>query len=125
MLFLDPGHNFPDGDTGASSPGETIYTVEDEFVLNLAYAIKKLCDKAKIKAYVWKGSGKSVTENDSLDQRIKKANSLNATFYLSLHVNAFSDPLSNGAEVFYGGVVSKSFASAIQKALVGLGFSDR
>ena len=125
MLFIDFGHNHAPADIGASSEGETIYTVEDKFVENVGYAIKKLCDKAKIKAYAYKGAGKSATVNDSLDQRIKKANSLQATFYLSLHVNAFSDPLANGSEVFYGGVVSKSIASAIQKALVGLGFRDR
>ena len=124
-LFIDIGHNHAPADIGASSEGETIYTNEDKFVESVGYAIKKLCDKAKIKAYAYKGTGKSVTENDSLDQRIKKANSLQATFYLSLHVNAFSDPLANGSEVFDGGVVSKSIASAIQKALVGLGFRDR
>ena len=72
---------------------------------------------------------RSTDEYVGLYERAAMANDLNATLFVSIHINAFTNPSVNGVEVLYGNESmssDKGLAQSIQKELIAaLGANDR
>ncbi|MGM0602737.1 MAG: N-acetylmuramoyl-L-alanine amidase [Bacillota bacterium] len=120
LIVIDPGH-------GGFDPGAVGKNGLKEKEVNLAVA--------KYLAEMLEDSGQSVvmTRNSdefiSLKQRVSTANKSGAAMFVSIHANAFNDPLSNGTETYYSRVKSedsKKLAEYLQKELeTGLGLFGR
>lgn len=117
-IIIDPGHGGRDG--GATANGIT----EAELNLEISLKLKKiyedngyivdltrederdLCDETFIK------------RND-MNQRVKKINSGNYAFGISIHQNTFSDTRYRGAQTFYSlsNSLSKDLALNVQNSI--------
>ncbi len=115
---IDIGHNCPPHDTGATG-------IQQEDILTKAVGTKLI---QKLKA-----AGHTVIDctptsasgvNDSLRQRVNKANANNVNVFISIHFNKFNT-IANGAEIFAISNTSKGIARSVLQEIVKLGFNDR
>ncbi|CAH0345166.1 cell wall-binding repeat-containing protein [Bacillus sp. CECT 9360] len=119
-IVVDAGH-------GGTDPGATGNgLVEKNVTLDVA---KRL--QSKLAA---QGASVTMTRSGdtypSLDERADLANRIGADVFVSIHINAFSDPSVNGTETFwnsqYASADSKELATLIQKEMVAeLGTNNR
>ncbi|MEB3311869.1 MAG: N-acetylmuramoyl-L-alanine amidase [Snowella sp.] len=117
---IDMGHNCPPHDTGASG-------IKKEDVLTKDVGtrlIAKLVAAGHSAINCTPSSATSV--NDSLRQRVNKANSNNVDVFVSIHFNAFrpTDKVM-GSEVFAISNTSKAIAKSVLAEIIKLGFRDR
>ena len=126
-MVIDAGH----GGSDIGAPGNGM----KEKNLNLAIVLgaKKYFDNdSRFKVYYTRTSDTF----PSLSDRYTLANNNNVDLFLSVHINSYSDPSSNGTETLYNldrnklttknGITSKDFAMAMQKAVVSTtGFRNR
>jgi N-acetylmuramoyl-L-alanine amidase len=115
---IDIGHNCPPHDTGATG-------IKQEDALTKAVGTKLI---QKLKA-----SGHTVIDctptsassvNDSLRQRVNKANANDVNVFVSIHFNKFNG-IANGTEIFAISNASKGIAQSVLKEILKLGFNDR
>ncbi|MFS0516563.1 N-acetylmuramoyl-L-alanine amidase [Nostoc sp. UIC 10607] len=115
---IDMGHNCPPHDTGATG-------IQQEDILTKAVGTK-LIQKLKAAGHTvidcTPTSASSV--NDSLRQRVNKANANNVNVFISIHFNKFNT-IANGTEIFAISNTSKGIAKSVLKEIVKLGFNDR
>lgn len=114
---IDIGHNCPP-DTGASG-------VKQEDGLTKAVGtllIQKLKDAGHTVVNCTPTSASDV--DDSLKQRVDKANSNNVNLFVSIHFNAFNKE-ANGSEVYAISNAARGIAQSVLKEIVQLGFKDR
>ncbi|MBQ6998260.1 MAG: N-acetylmuramoyl-L-alanine amidase [Clostridia bacterium] len=118
-IFIDAGHNYSGGDTGASENGIR----EQDVTFHVAKHLEKL----------FLSSGHSVkmsrnnltdnlgkTTNESLTLRYKMANDWGADFFISLHCNSNENKTANGTETLISarGGQAEKLATAIQSCIV-------
>lgn len=98
-ICIDPGHRNTTYDFGAVSGGAK----ESEIALKIALLVGEGFRQAGHEVHYTR---KSETDVISLEQRIKNANAIkNLDYYLSIHINSFSNETANGFEVWhYGGL---------------------
>ncbi len=119
VIYIDPGHGGADG-------GATINNIK-EADLNLAIALK-------LKT-IYENNGYSVllTRDGDYDlatdpnnrkrtdirKRVELINASKASYFISVHMNSFSDSKYRGSQVFYSSVNEQSFeyAKKIQESL--------
>ncbi len=102
LIVIDPGHNFG-GDDGAYATHNGITYSERD--LNMQVALK-LKTKLEAKGYrivlTRKESDREyLAVTQSLTNRVKLANDLNADFFISLHHNSAASTSANGVETYY------------------------
>ncbi|AUB35870.1 N-acetylmuramoyl-L-alanine amidase [Nostoc flagelliforme CCNUN1] len=115
---IDMGHNCPPHDTGATG-------IKQEDILTKAVGtqlIQKLKAAGHTAIDCTATSASSV--NDSLRQRVNKANANNVNVFVSIHFNKFNT-IANGTEVFAISNASKGIAKSVIKEILKLGFKDR
>jgi N-acetylmuramoyl-L-alanine amidase len=114
---IDIGHNCPP-DTGATG-------IQQEDKLTLAVG--------EIVISNLKSAGHTVVEckpnkandtNDSLRQRVEKANNSNVDLFVSIHFNAINRK-ANGSEVYALSKTGNEVADRVLKEIVALGFKNR
>ena len=93
-VFIDPGHRNNQNDYGASGNG----LKESALALSIALKLRSELEKHKIVVYVSRDTEK---EYLSLTDRIRKANNLKPDLFVSVHINCYSKPESNGIEVLF------------------------
>ena len=109
VIYLTPGHGI--GVTGKPDPGAVGPTglKESEVTQNLAGRTGHL-----LRA---KGHQADATV-ESYTQAVKRANTLNADLFVSIHCNAAVDRSANGFEVLYASAAGERVAAAIAREMV-------
>ncbi|MBG1257846.1 N-acetylmuramoyl-L-alanine amidase [Nostoc commune] len=115
---IDIGHNCPPHDTGATG-------IQQEDILTKAVGTR-LIQKLKAAGHTVIDCTPTSTSsvNDSLRQRVNKANANNVNVFISIHFNKFNT-IANGAEIFAISNTSKGIAKSVLQEIVKLGFNDR
>ncbi len=121
-IVIDPGH-------GGSDPGAVGVTRLQEKVVNLAVAqhLVSLLQASGANVIVTRSGDQSVSNQ----QRVDLTNRSGADLFVSIHSNAFSNPVSNGTETHYSdrngySTASKFLAQQLQRELLpALGLRDR
>ena len=133
VVALDPGHD--DRDAGASDYG----LHEEALTLKIANYCKEELEKyAGVEVYMTRTSSKCPYPNASpaggcITARANAAAKAGAKIFVSFHLNAWTDPKSNGAEVIIPnynwksdvGAQGRELASKILNELTSLGLCNR
>ena len=104
LVVIDPGHENPGGDPGASATHNGITYIESNLNLQIAIKLKAELEAKGIEVYMtrYEGSGLISTDStESLRKRVSVANEMNADFFVSIHHNSFTSASANGFEVYY------------------------
>ena len=104
LVVIDPGHENPGGDPGASATHNGITYIESNLNLQIAVRLKAQLEAKGIEVYMtrYEGSGLISTDStESLRKRVSVANEMNADFFVSIHHNSFTSESANGFEVYY------------------------
>lgn len=117
-IFIDPGHNYSGGDTGATGNGLR----EQDITFVIAERLKELLTAA---GHTVKMSRNSITDNvgktlsESINTRAKMSNTWGADLFVSVHTNAFNKN-AYGTETLVYSKTSKAYeiAKRVQKAIV-------
>lgn len=125
-IFIDAGHNYSGGDTGAMGNG----LKEQDITFVIAKRLKELLTAA---GHTVKMSRNNITDNvgktlsESINTRAKMSNTWGADLFVSVHTNAFNKK-AYGTETLVYSKTGKAYETAkrIQKAIVTkLGTNDR
>lgn len=128
LVVIDPGHG--GSDSGTVSPYDDDF-YEKEVTLDIALKVRDLLNESGIDAVMTRYSDIRLaeTQREDLKLRAQLANELNATLFVSIHVNAYDLKLSgatkvNGMEIhyldkqsIYDSFDSREFAEIMGKAI--------
>lgn len=124
-IVIDPGHGSYSGpylDNGATGPTGV---KESVIVLDIALRLEKLLESEGANVILTHDTIDNVN-NPTLAERVSIANSSGGDLFMSIHLNASTNPSANGTETYYWYESSKAFAQAIQSSLLNkLGTDDR
>jgi len=112
LIVIDAGHGGKDPGAVGSKTQEKILT------LKAAKLLESELLKQGFKVYMTRNTDEYV----GLYDRAAMANELDATLFVSVHINAFTNPGVSGIEVLYGDdsmSSDKGLATSIQKELIG------
>lgn len=119
LIVIDAGH----GGKDPGAVGSKVY--EKDITLKSAKMLESELLKQGFKVYMTRTTDEYV----GLYERAAMANELDATLFVSIHANAFTNSTANGVEVLYGNdslSSDRGLAQKIQKQLVSaLGATDR
>lgn len=119
LIVIDAGH----GGKDPGAVGSKVY--EKDITLKSAKMLESELLKQGFKVYMTRTTDEYV----GLYERAAMANALDATLFVSIHANAFTNSTANGVEVLYGNdslSSDRGLAQKIQKQLVSaLGATDR
>jgi N-acetylmuramoyl-L-alanine amidase len=113
LIVIDPGH----GGKDPGAIGTITRTTESDLVLKTSFMLKKQLEAKGFKVYLTRDKDEYV----DLYQRPNIANKLNADLFVSIHINAFSNPKAEGIEVLYADDDKRdsySFAKIVQGKLI-------
>ncbi len=100
-IYIDQGHN-PAGNVNAGAVGNNLY--EGDITYNVgAYLADILDSDERFLVRTSRNTPEEVlgTSNaTSLATRVREANEWPADYFISIHVNASTNPLANGSEVY-------------------------
>lgn len=115
IVTVDPGHG--GRDPGAVSPYDNTF-YEKDVNLDIGFRLKDLLEQAGIKVVMTRTEDKELHRlvDEDIWARPRIANEAGATFFVSIHVNAFDTKLSrweiyNGTEVYHHGKTHGEFTS--------------
>ena len=120
-IYIDQGHNpTPHHNSGASGNG--LYEQDITFTIGILLA-ELLEDDGRFEICLSRPSEDTVLgtdNNSSLDARIQGAKDFGADYFISLHINSFSDATVNGIEVYAAdnGNESYEFAGSLLQGLI-------
>lgn len=136
LIVIDAGHGGSDcGAIGYDEDGEeALY--ESEVNLAIAEVVYDCLTSQGISAVMTRDKDVKLgpSEMEDLLERSTIANSMGATFFVSIHCNSFTEPTANGTEILYAdtedkvysGVTSKELAQTVLKPLLkATGLADR
>ncbi len=126
-IFLDPGHNYSGGDTGASGFGLREEIVTFEIANHLRGLLQSAGHEVRMsRSYVADNVGNG-TVASSLNERVRMSNDWGADLFISIHCNAF-DKTARGTETLVYAIGSdvSDTAQRVQSSVVNrLGTVDR
>ncbi len=120
-IYIDQGHN-PTSYHNAGASGNGLY--EQDLTFNIGKLLAELLEEdGRFEVCLSRPTADTVlgTDNDSsLDARIKGAKDFGADYFISLHINSYSDSSANGIEVYAAEQDSTSYAfgSSILQGLI-------
>jgi N-acetylmuramoyl-L-alanine amidase len=126
LVVIDPGHGGLDGGTWNEKTGVT----EKDIVLDIGLRVKRMLDEKGINALMTRETDEQLVYNNSdkdLVARWTLANEMNASLFVSIHVNAYEKSTSvNGMEIYYfedkpevyEGFTQQRFAEVMRDAIV-------
>lgn len=123
QIIIDAGHGLPDG--GAVAPDGTI---ESDINLKIAKNLNKYLSDAGFECIMTRADENSIFTDgktihakkvSDIRKRIEIANNNPDAIVVSIHLNTFTSPDVNGAQVFYkpGSEISKEIATEIQRLI--------
>ncbi len=136
VIVIDAGHGGNDcGAIGYDEEGEPL-VYESEVNLKVALAVQKYLKAEGVTVIMTRSRDVSLgsTEMEDLLERSSIANDAEATYFVSIHSNSFTEAEANGTEILYAdsedktyrGVTSKELAQNILKPLIKAnGLSNR
>ena len=104
LVVVDPGHENPGGDPGATATHNGISYIESNLNLQIAIKLKSELEKKGITVLMTRNTGTGQIAADSKESLIKRvnfANEVNADFFISIHHNTYTSASANGFEVYY------------------------
>lgn len=115
IVCIDPGHG--GRDPGTTSPyDETL--LEKDIVLDMGLRLREKLEEAGVKVVMTREVDKELHElvDEDVRARPRIANEVKATFFVSIHVNAFDTKIKNfdiynGTEVYHYGKTHGEFTS--------------
>lgn len=128
VIVIDPGHG--GSDSGAIGPNKT---QEKKITLAVGQKVKTLLESAGAKVLMTRQTdvdvyGPNASAVDELRARTKVANNNKADVFVSIHINAFSNPTVGGIATYYyrNSGYGAMLANNIQNNLAKIGgFQDR
>ena len=100
-IYIDQGHN-PAGNVNAGAVGNNLY--EGEITYNVgAYLADILDSDERFLVRTSRNTPEEVlgtSNSTSLSTRVREANEWPADYFISIHVNASTNPAANGSEVY-------------------------
>ena len=126
LVMIDPGHGGLDGGTWNEKTG----VMEKDIVLDIGMRVKRMLDEKGINAMMTRETDEQLVYNNSekdLVARWSLANEMNASLFVSIHVNAYEKSSSvNGMEIYYyedkpeayEGFTQQRFAEIMKDAIV-------
>lgn len=136
LVVIDAGHGgYDPGAVGRDAEGNIIL-YEKEVCLKIAQKVKQKLESRGIAVLMTRSGDVALGSDEMTDllERAKIANDADADLFVSIHNNAFTNPVASGTCVLYSGltpskdygVSGKDVAGIIQKLLVkATGLSDR
>lgn len=125
LIVLDPGHG--GSDSGAVGSNKTL---EKNVTLAISQEVGKLLEQNGAKVQMTRTEDRDVfgpdaTAAQELQARIDVANKEKANLFVSIHINAFSNPQANGTSTYYypkttGDIRLASFIQDGMAAQIGL-----
>jgi N-acetylmuramoyl-L-alanine amidase len=114
VITIDPGHG--GGDPGAVN--RILGLREKDVTLDISLRLAQLLRQAGWKVFLTRTTDRDVTYDKSpdileLSSRVQTANRSNSQIFVSIHIDASTDPSANGMSVFYGKDDSTSLARYI------------
>ncbi|NFT06123.1 cell wall hydrolase [Clostridium botulinum] len=102
VIVVDAGHNFG-GDDGAYATNNGITYSERDLNMEVAVKLKSELENRGYTVAMTRNESdrETLAAMQSLDKRVKLANDLNATLFVSIHHNSADAVSANGVEVFY------------------------
>ncbi len=112
ILVIDPGHG-GDDNVGVKGPGGLM---EKDVVLKISKRLKELLENLGATVYLTRDEDEYV----SLNRRAELANKIRPNFFISIHLNSFSNSLIRGCEMYYykGDRESRRLAECIINSMV-------
>ena len=103
LVVVDPGHEIESVDPGASATHNGIRYVEGNLNLQIAVKLKAQLEAMGIEVYMTRYDGLIIDKDstESLKNRVKVANELDADLFVSIHHNSYTSPSAHGFEVYY------------------------
>lgn len=102
VIFIDPGHG--GNDNGASFDN----VLEDEINLKISHILYEMiineggiCHLTRVSDYDLSDMYSKNHKLDDLKRRVRMIDSLNASLFISLHLNSYSSSKVEGIQVFY------------------------
>ena len=136
VIVLDPGHDA--SHVGTSSKFNGVTYNEYELTLKIAQYCKDALEQYDgVTVYLTRNSNQcpngASNATDCNAQRVAYAKSVGADYFVSLHLNSYSDSSVGGAEIYYPNqnyrpdlsADGKGLAQSILDQLVDLGLTDR
>jgi N-acetylmuramoyl-L-alanine amidase len=122
-LALDPGHGMGNTKPNVYDPGAVSELGEEaSLVLDLASSVNWILKGDKLNTWMTR---ENATTNSPLRTRPSRAEAMDCTRYLSLHMNSF-DGSATGIETYYRSTEDKVWASLVhQIALNAFELADR
>ncbi|EOD01706.1 stage II sporulation protein D [Caldisalinibacter kiritimatiensis] len=109
ILMIDPGHG---GEKSQDFVGPTGLR-EKDVVLNVSKKLKNRLEQLGAHVYLTREED----EYMSLSERVKLANKIRPNFFISIHLNSFSNPSIHGCEIYY--YRNDKDSEALGKAIMG------
>ncbi|WP_054870848.1 N-acetylmuramoyl-L-alanine amidase [Caloranaerobacter sp. TR13] len=112
ILVIDPGHG-GDDNIGVEGPKGLR---EKDVVLKIGKKLKELLENLGATVYLTRDEDKYV----SLNKRAELANKIRPNFFISIHLNSFSNSLIRGCEMYYykGDTESQGLAKCIMNSMM-------
>ena len=117
LLVIDPGHGGADAGERSNS-GEW----EADICWDLSLRLTEILTNAGARVRFTRTEAESPEDSE----RARRANSLGADLFLSLHLNAHKEPTAQGSSAYYfrTSAAAAALAESIQGEVVGLGLKD-
>ena len=109
LIVVDPGHNFG-GDDGAYATHNGITYSERDLNMQASLKLKAKLEEKGYRVVLTRTESdrESLGVTQSLTNRVKLANDLNADFFVSIHHNSAGSQSANGVETYYSTKVQDS-----------------
>lgn len=105
IILLDPGHGGPDGGAGSKD------ALEKDIALNISYKLRDYLQQQGALVMMTREDDKDLADEDTkglsrrktedLRKRLEMINESEASFYVSIHLNAIPSPRWRGAQTFF------------------------
>lgn len=118
VIMLDPGHGMGNTRNGLYDPGAVKNKIyESNLVLKQAKIVRDKLTERGIQVRLTREDEKT---NTSLADRVKLANESDSDFYVSFHINSFTDPSAKGVRVYFypGSSEGEELGRSVQDNLV-------
>ncbi len=110
LIVIDPGHG---GDDPGAIGSDGSY--EKEFTIDISRRLERALTEAGAHVMMCRTGD----QNPSLEARTVMANVNHADALLSVHINSFFSPFSNGSETYYYKYKDEALAALVHREIVG------
>jgi N-acetylmuramoyl-L-alanine amidase len=115
-IIIDAGHGGPD--PGVVVPDGILRWTEADLAWDLAARLEGRLAAAGMRVHLTRGPSQAAELTDR--DRVRLANELGADLFISLHVDAHTDPAADGVAAYHFGSISGGVSSTVGERLAGL-----